>query len=179
MLNRTLSLAALLLLTPATLAGGADMMAMAPGLSTAQTTNNADVLFMEVATMSNLAEIATSRQALARSSNAAVRAYAQKMIDEHIRAQAELSATAARKGVRLTDKPGADQRLQGDKLATLTGAAFDAEYQKVQVAGHQMTLDLIKTYRSIGKDQAALAYAAKIQPSVEMHLMDAKALPGS
>jgi putative membrane protein len=174
-----LALTAALTLTAApALAGGNDMMMMAPGMSTAQTTNNTDVLFMETATISNLTEIQTSQLALQKSSNTAVRAYAQRMISEHTKAQAELNTLAASKGIKLTDKPGAPQRLQYNKLSTLSGAAFDAMYKMVQVGGHQMTLDLIKTYRSFGRDAQALAYAAKIQPAVEMHLMDAKALPG-
>ncbi|WP_161882618.1 DUF4142 domain-containing protein [Deinococcus alpinitundrae] len=169
--------ASLLLSLSAAQAGGAGMP-MPPSVSTAQTTNNPDVLFMDVATMSNLAEIATSKLALQKSSDASVRAFAQQMITDHTKAQAELAQLAASKGIKLADKPGADQRLQSDKLATLSGAAFDAMYKMVQVGGHQMTLDLIKTYRTIGKDVQALAYAAKIQPVVAMHLDMAKALPG-
>ena len=63
--------------------------------------------------------------------------------------------------------------------ATLSGAAFDAAYKHVQVNGHAMTLDLIQTYRTIGKDQQALAYAAKTQPAVANHLEEAKTLPGN
>lgn len=162
---------------PVATAGGAGPAAMAPSMTTAQTSNDTDVLFMEAATMSNLAEIATSRLALQKSGNAAVRAYAQKMITEHTKAQNELNVLAARKGIRLTDKPGADQRLQGKKLSTLSGAAFDAEYKNVQVAGHDMTLMLIKAYRSFGQDADVLDYAAKTQPIVAGHLELAQALP--
>lgn len=133
---------------------------------------------MEVMTMSNLAEIQTSRLALQKSSNAQVRAFAQMMITEHTRAQNELNAIAAMKGVRLTDKPGADQRLLYNRLSTLSGAAFDAAYKNVQVNGHAMTLDLIQTYRSLpGRDARVLAYAAKTQPVVAGHLERAKTLP--
>ena len=159
-----------------TLAGGMEGMPMGP-VSTAQVSNDSDVLFMEVMTMSNLTEIMTSQLALKKSSNAEVRSFAQTMINHHTKAQAELSALAAKKGVRLTDKPGADQRLMYNKLSTLSGAAFDAMYKKVQVEGHAMTLDLIKTYRTIGKDAQALAYAAKSEPVVAMHLDMAKKLP--
>ncbi|GGO33972.1 DUF4142 domain-containing protein [Deinococcus humi] len=171
-------LASLVLLLPTASAGGNDMGVMTPAVSTAQLSNDTDVLFMETATMSNLTEIATSRLALQKSSDPNVRAFAQMMIDDHTKAQNELNALAAQKGVKLADKPGADQRLQGNKLSTLTGAAFDAEYKKVQVAGHDMTLMLIKTYRTIGKDAAVLAYAAKIEPVVAGHLEMAKGLPG-
>ena len=170
--------ACLLLPLSAAQAGGAGMPNMPGGMSTAQSTNDPDVLFMEVATISNLAEIATSKLALQKSNNAAVRAFAQQMITDHTKAQAELNQLAASKGVNLTSKPGAAQRLQSDKLATLSGAAFDTMYKMVQVSGHQMTLDLIMTYRSIGKDAAVQAYAAKVQPVVAMHLEMAKALPG-
>lgn len=40
-----------------------------------------------------------------------------------------------------------------------------------------MTLDLIMAYRTIGRDRAALAYAAKMQLAVEIPLMAAKAIP--
>ncbi|CAM3936888.1 DUF4142 domain-containing protein [Deinococcus frigens] len=171
-------LTSLVLLLPTASAGGAGPAAMTPGISTAQTSNDTDVLFMETATMSNLAEIATSRLALQKSGNTAVRAFAQMMITDHTKAQDELNALAVKKGVKLADKPGAAQRLQSNKLSMLSGAAFDAEYKKVQVGGHDMTLTLIKTYRSFGKDTDALAYAAKIQPIVAGHLEMAKGLPG-
>jgi len=164
-------------LLPSALAGGAAGAPMGP-VSTAQVSNDSDVLFMEIMTMSNLTEILTSRLALQKSSNAAVRAFAQQMITEHTRAQNELNAIAALKGVRLTDKPGPDQRLLYNRLTTLSGAAFDAAYKNVQVNSHALTLDLIQTYRSIGRDQQALAYAAKMQPAVANHLAEAKTLPG-
>ncbi|WP_216324175.1 DUF4142 domain-containing protein [Deinococcus aestuarii] len=170
---------ALSLVIPAALAGGAEGQQPVGPVTTAQVSNDTDVLFMEVASMSNLTEITTSQLALQKSTNQNVRAYAQQMITEHTRAQAELRALANAKGVRIADKPGADQRLQYNRLTTLSGAAFDAAYKNVQVGGHQMTLDLIETYRSVGKDQQALAYAAKIQPAVARHLEEAKALPGS
>ncbi|WP_234009069.1 DUF4142 domain-containing protein [Deinococcus sp. NW-56] len=177
-IKRTLILSALTLslaLPTAAVAGGA-ADPLGP-VSTAQVSNDTDVLFMEVMTMSNLTEIQTSRLALQKSSNAEVRAYAQQMITEHTRAQAELNTLAAQRGVRLADKPGADQRLLYNRLTTLSGAAFDAAYKNVQVGGHKMTLDLIQTYRSFGKDQALLAMAAKMEPVVAGHLAEAQELP--
>lgn len=169
---------ALSLLLPTALAGGSANAPLGP-VTTAQVSNDSDVLAMEVMSMSNLTEITTSQLALQKSSNQAIRAFAQQMITEHTRAQAELRALADSKGIRITDKPGADQRLQYNRLTTLSGAAFDAAYKNVQVNGHAMTLALIQTYRSVGKDPQGLALAAKMQPVVAGHLEEAKALPGS
>lgn len=146
------------------------------GVTTADTSNNTDILAMEVSTMSNLTEILTSQLALQKSQNAAVRAYAQRMITEHTAAQQKLNAIASAKGVRLTDKPGADQRLQYNKLATLTGAEFDRMYIMVQVMGHDMTLKLVDTYLTIGRDPQGLAYAREMRPAIAMHLRDAQAI---
>lgn len=100
-MKKRLALSALMLslaLPSATaLAGGMEGMPMGP-VSTAQVSNDSDVLFMEVMTMSNLTEITTSQLALKKSSNAEVRAFAQTMINHHTKAQAELEALAAKKG---------------------------------------------------------------------------------
>lgn len=162
-------------LSPVALAGGA-AQPMAP-VSTAQLSNDSNVLFMEVMSMSNLAEIQTSDLALKRSQNPEVRTFAEHMISMHTQAQKELRTLAASKGVFLTTKPGADQRLQYNKLSTLSGAAFDAEYKAVQAMGHKSTLSLIQTYRSVGKDAATLALAAKAEPMVASHLAEAGRLP--
>lgn len=174
---KKLILTAVLAIFPATaLAGGAGAPPVGP-VSTAQVTNNTNVLFMEVATMSNLTEIRTSQLALQKSTNPQIRAFAQDMITMHTQAQQELRALAVSKGIVLADQPGADQRLQFNKLNTLSGAAFDMMYKVIQVNGHQMTLDLVKTYRTFGTDAQALAYAAKLEPIVTAHLAAAKALP--
>ena len=136
-----------------------------------------DENFMKAATMSNLAEIVTSKLALQKSDDASVKAFAQQMIDDHTKAQNELAQFAKQKGVMLPDMPGADQQVMAAKLEGLSGPAFDMEYKNVQVMGHQNTVALLTTYRSIGKENDVTQYAAKIQPIVEMHLMEAKQLP--
>lgn len=173
-----LSALALSLALPTAHAGGMAGMPMGP-VTTAQVSNDSTVLFMESISMSNLTEIKTSQLALQKSSNPQIRAFAQKMITDHTKAQNELKNLAAMKGIRITDQPGADQRLLYNKLTRLSGAQFDAMYKMVQVSGHEMTLTLIKTYRDIGGDADALAYAAKVQPVIVNHLEMAKMLPGS
>lgn len=178
MQKRTLMLAAALGLSTFAFAGGAGVPdpAVQGPMSTAQMSNDSDILAMEVLTMSNLAEITTSQLALQKSQNAAVRQYAQMMITEHTAAQAQLNAIAARKGVKLTDKPGADQRLMYNRLSTLSGMTFDMQYVAVQIMGHDMTVKLIDMYLRIGNDADALNYARTIRPAVVMHLREAQAL---
>lgn len=145
-------------------------------VSTAMTSNDSDVLMMEVLAVSNLTEIRTSQLALQRSGNAQIRAFAQTMITEHTAAHTELLALANARGVRLTNQPGPAERLQYNRLASLQGAEFDALYRKIQVDGHQMTLDLIGAHRPIGRDSALLALTARLQPRIAMHLEQARAL---
>lgn len=156
-------------------AGGSEAQAQArPGAINPDATNDSAILFMDRGSMANLAEITTSQLALQKSQNADVRAYAQRMITDHTKAQNDLKARAAKKNVAIADKPGSDQRLMYNKLTTLAGNAFDMEYLKVQVMGHESTLALVDTYLSIGKDADALAYAKATRPVVAAHLQMAQ-----
>ncbi|WP_188903991.1 DUF4142 domain-containing protein [Deinococcus aerophilus] len=71
--------------------------------------------------------------------------------------------------------PPSASRLLGNKLATLSGAAFDAEYKKVR----RPSLHLIRTHLTFGQDAQMLAYAASIEPVVATYLQMAQALPGN
>ncbi|MBB6099253.1 putative membrane protein [Deinobacterium chartae] len=147
---------------------------MMGGPSISDLTNDSNLLWMDATSMSNLAEIETSRLALGKSQNPAVRGFAQKMIDHHTVAQRELMALAIRKNARLADRPGAEQRLMYKKLQILSGAAFDRGYMDVQVKGHEATVAFFKDYLSVGRDPDVVAAARKYLPVVSGHLAEAK-----
>src|SRR4051794_7273032 len=66
-----------------------------------------DHQFIVNATQSNLAEIAAGRIALKQSDTAAVRAYARKMIADHTKAQATLTAVAKAWKTTVPKRPSA------------------------------------------------------------------------
>lgn len=146
-------------------------MAAAPAVSGGQA-------FANAAAASDAFEIATSRLALTNGASAAVKAYAQKMIDAHTNSTAKLQTAAASASPSLTPNPAltAEQESTLASLKTATGKAFDQAYAAAQVAGHQKTLDALRAYDANGDVPALKAFATTLTPTVAAHLNMAKSL---
>ncbi|HLL72680.1 MAG TPA: DUF4142 domain-containing protein [Pyrinomonadaceae bacterium] len=141
------------------------------------TMSSSDRKFAMTAAMGGMAEVEMARMALTRASSDAVKQYAQKMIDDHTTANAELMQIASSKGITLPTAPDAKQRAMMAKMQNLSGAAFDREY--VMNAGHKDHQKMEKLFRDEsmkGRDADLKAFAAKTLPVVQMHLQMARDL---
>jgi len=134
--------------------------------------------FANTAAASDAFEIASSRAALDTSKSAAVKKFAQKMIDAHTDSTAKLKKTTAGLSPAITPDPTltADQQTQLDALKKLSGAEFDKAYIDAQTAGHQQTLDKLKDYSANGDVPALKTFATGLVPIVAAHLNMAKGL---
>ena len=136
--------------------------------------DRADRKVLEDLAESNLAEIAAARLALEKSQNAQVRAYAQRMIDEHTKAHAEVRALAQTKGVELPAEPNLTHKAKSKMLEALNGDIFDRTYIKQSGRrDHRATHEKLKSNMDKVKDPEVAALAAKMRPIVEQHLMAA------
>lgn len=134
-----------------------------------------DQKFMMMAAKGGMAEIEMARLALQKSNNDAVKQYAQKMIDDHTMAGDELKQLASTKGVTLPMQPDAKQMAMMAKMQKLSGMEFDKMYVKeIGVKAHQDMEKLFMKQSMNGKDMDAKAWAAKILPTVRMHLQMAR-----
>ena len=139
--------------------------------------NSTDRKFAMMAAMGGMAEVEMARLALTKASSDAVRQYAQKMIDDHTAANAELMQIAAAKGMTLPAAPDAKMRAMMAKMERLSGAAFDREY--IMMAGNKDHMKMEKLFRDEsmrGRDADLKAFAAKTLPVVRMHLQMARDL---
>lgn len=162
------------LLLPALLASCSPAM-MSMGSPTNAST--VDGLFLQAITGSNLFEIQSSQAILTKSNSAAVKAYAQKMIDHHTAAQAQVATVAAPRGVPLPTMLPPDLQLKVTALNELPAtAAVDQAYLQEQVLGHQLALSLLKNQQTSGKDAGVTALAKDQEPVVTQHLQEAQTL---
>lgn len=141
------------------------------------TVSSSDRKFAMTAAAGGMAEVEMARMALTRGSSDAVKQYAQKMIDDHTTANAELMQIATSKGITLPTAPDAKHRAMMAKMQNLSGAAFDREY--VMNAGHKDHQKMEKLFRdesAKGRDADLKAFAAKTLPVVQMHLQMARDL---
>jgi len=134
--------------------------------------------FANVAAASDAFEIETSKLALTNGASAAVKAYANKMIEAHTASTAKLQTAAAGAAPTITPVPAlnAEQQAKLDQLKTLNGTAFDQAYKTEQAAGHQKTLDALKAYAANGNAPQLKAFAEEMIPIVTAHLNMAKAM---
>lgn len=156
--------------TPAPVASG----------SAAMNLSKADQKAVTDMAMSNMAEVAIGKMALAKSQNPQVKAYAQKMIDDHTAAQGDVTTLAQAKGVTLPTDLDAKHKAMSAMLDKLSGDAFDKAYMKnAGVTDHNQTHDKLTKAASKAKDPDVKAAATKMLPVVDQHLQLAKQQPAT
>ncbi|HEF4770229.1 DUF4142 domain-containing protein [Burkholderia multivorans] len=134
-----------------------------------------DAEFVDKAAMLGKTELLASQLAAERSSNAEVKAFARRMIDDHERIARELRRLGVDKGVPVQTRMLVDPAL--NTLRTLSGPAFDRAY--VQLAGPAAHEEAIRTYEAEardGHDAQLRAFAARTLPMLKNHLAAARAL---
>lgn len=129
-----------------------------------------DTTFATKAAVGGMAEVALGKLALSKTTDAAIKDFANMMVKDHGKANAELMTIAKNKNITLPATVDAEHQAKMDSLKALSGAAFDKGYVAVMVAGHQKTLDLMQTEASGGSDAELKGFAAKTAPVVKMHL---------
>lgn len=179
-LIKSLLSASVLVAFAAPLAVHAQAQAPAAGMNTPATStlNKTDQKIVKEMARVNMAEIEAGKMALEKSQSADVRAYAQRMVDDHTRALANVTTLAQNKGVTLPNELDAKHKKMAARLSKLEGDAFDREYmQKAGVADHTQAHAMLKRNAERAKDPDVAALAAKMAPTVAEHLSAAKASP--
>ncbi len=135
--------------------------------------------FMKNAAAGGHFEVQGAKLALTRASDAQLKDYARRLIDDHTQADSKLKQLARAKGVSLPAEPSPAQQ---DKLRTLrgaSGAAFDRAFvEHLGVEAHRETIDLFRKEISEGSDPQVKAFAQQVVPKLEQHLQIAQNLQG-
>lgn len=134
--------------------------------------------FIKEVAQSSQVELAASTLAMAKASNAEVKAFAEKLVKDHTAASQELAALVDAKGVMLPeDDPGLKAKKQKhESLQKLTGAEFDKEYLEDMISDHESAMALFGRQAQFGKDAAVKAFAEKTLPTLRDHLKAARDL---
>lgn len=137
-----------------------------------------DRQFAGRASASNTFEIRSSRLALRKSRDPAVRDMARWMIDSHTMAERKLQGAAAYEGYQggadPVETPVTSAALSD--LGALDGAAFDKAYVDAQVEAHERTARQMSDYAVQGSYAPLLRYEAMTLPEVDDHLAHFAAL---
>ena len=152
--------------------------------------------FVKDMVVAGMAEVQLGKLAAERAANADVKAFGQRMVKDHAKANDELKKSASRLHVEMPTQLDPKHQDLVSKLSKLQGAEFDREYMNAMVQGHEEVLGKLRaragtrtasntppkgaepvgTAGSGADEQALTQWAAKTRPAVEKHLERAKAL---
>jgi putative membrane protein len=133
--------------------------------------------FVKEAATSDMFEIASSKLAVERS-DAATKAFAQQMIQDHGKTTAELKGLVTSGKVKATlptDMTDAQKKMLDD-LQAMKSDEFMEKYHSEQVDAHKDAVDLFERYGKEGEQPDLKAWAESTLPTLKHHLDMAKAL---
>ena len=149
---------------------------LAAGTATAQkppagsaTLSMSDRSFINKVAEGGRAEVALGRLAQDKAADEAVKNFGRRMVEDHGRANRELTALLARKGMQVQGGEGAPGGLQ-DRLSKLSGREFDREYVREMVKDHQQDVAEFRRMSDKADDPDLKAWVAKTLPTLEEHL---------
>ena len=127
-------------------------------------------IFLTRASEADAAEIKQSQLALDKSTDPAVRDFAQKMITDHTALEMKMKPFAEKYSVTPVTTPNPDHQAEVDKLSGLSGKAFDKEYIISMEKDHRAALILFDDERNTSKDKDLQAASGEADVTVTMHL---------
>jgi putative membrane protein len=149
----------------------------------AQSVNDAQIA--SIVLTANQVDIDAGELATSRSTNDAVKAFAQLMVTDHTGVNKAATDLATKLKVTPQDNP-TSQNLKTDgeknvaRLKTLEGLAFDRAYVAHEVAYHQQVIDALDRTLIPGATNGELkALLVKVRPAFVAHLEHAKRLQTS
>lgn len=142
-------------------------VALMPALAKAATDD--DKKFLATAAQSDQNEIALSQLAQQKATNPAVKAFADKMVDEHTKMTASMKPFADDWGLTPPSGPDSDHQSELNKLQGMSGNDFDKEYISDMVTDHAKALRAFTTEAKDTKDVKFRAAVIKGKTAVAAH----------
>lgn len=133
-------------------------------------------VFIEKAAMSGMTEVELGRLALLKSRDETVRGFAQRMVNDHTKANQELTTIAKAKGLEPPKNLDAEHQAHLKMLRNKEGAEFDRAYSEHMHMDHSKAISLFEG-ASRSQDGDLAGFAKKTLPTLKEHKQLADKLP--
>jgi putative membrane protein len=124
-----------------------------------------DKIFLRKAAQGGMAEVKLGQLAAQKGSSEDVKAFGQRMVDDHTKLNNDMAPIADSMGVRVPKDLSKDDQAEYDKLSGLSGDDFDMEYLSFMVKDHHKDQREFRQEAASTTDptlQAAVANGAKV-----------------
>ena len=133
-----------------------------------------DKAFMKAAAQGGMEEVELGQMVADKAKNEDVKQFAQRMVQDHSKANDELKALAQEKGVTLPTDLSAEGKSTKARLEKLSGDQLDKAYMHSMVMDHNKDVHEFKTATTTVKDPDLKSWAEKTLPTLQEHLKQAK-----
>lgn len=163
-----------ILFASAFLLGG--VLAFVPTASADEPRPGNDIEFLTKAAACGHAEVKYSELAKDQAESEKVKEFAQRMIEDHKKANNQLSEYA--RGLKTAVVAGLEKDKQDiyDRLSRLKGAEFDRAYMQQMIEDHEKAIQLFETQAKVGQHEGLKTFASETTPKLKKHLEHARAV---
>lgn len=134
--------------------------------------------FVTKAAQGGMTEVALSKAAATKAHDPNVKTFADQMVQDHQKANYELSAIAKKKGLNVPASLDAEHQATVQNINDKSGAEFDQAYGKQMALDHAKTVALFEG-ATHSTDPDLAAFAKKTLPTLKEHRQMAGKLPGA
>src|SRR5260370_40846414 len=127
-----------------------------------------DKTFVREAATGGMAEVELSKIAQ-KSENADVKRFAERMIEDHTKANDQLASIASGLGVDMPKTADSEHQRMREKLQTLHGKAFDDQYTRDMVEDHNKAVKLFQQEERSGHNAELKQFAQKTFTTLGEH----------
>lgn len=149
-----------------------------PDVSEETPRSTGDNEFLGQAMKDSLAEVELCELALQKTANDEIKAFAQRMIDEHSQMGSTIEQLAGKKNVGLPKDISSEDQSVIDNLSKLSGQEFDKRFMDQNVKDHEKDIKVFKYYAQQAEDADIKALADKGAQTLRKHLDMARDLAG-
>lgn len=135
-----------------------------------------DAEFVKKAASDGMFEVEMGKVAKEKGVSGDVRKFAQRMIDDHTKANKELAELAKTVGLSIPNKLTTKHQEHLDKFKKDTSKTFDVEYVKHMVKSHEDAVAMFDRATREAKHAELKEFATKILPTLKEHLETIKTI---
>ncbi len=135
-----------------------------------------DRAFVKAAALGGMAEYQLGQLVPQRASYPEVKMFGDRMVQDHLGANARLMGLAYEKGAAIPADLDPAHKAIREKLEKTSGPEFDRQYMEGMVKDHKLVVELFEKQAESGDDPELKAFAAQSLPTLREHLVIAQEL---
>jgi putative membrane protein len=155
-------------------AGASDSASQSSGAGASGSVAQMDKAFVMKAAGGGLAEVELGNLAKDKAQSDQVKQFAQRMVDDHSKANDQLKSIAQQKNITIPTSLPAKEQAVKDRLSKLSGEQFDRAYMQHMLMDHKKDVAEFKKASTSAKDNDIKQFASSTLPTLQDHLKQAK-----